>query len=499
MSAVATVSAERTNLDYAFAKTHGLVLLSAEAPWRVGLREGADVLALLELRRILGPGIEVIDLSREAFDEALSQQYAVTREATRSIASGFDAETSLDALSEEAGATADLLDSQDDAPVIRLINGLISEAITQGASDIHIEPYETGVSVRLRIDGVMRDLLQAPARAKSRLVSRIKVMARLDIAEKRLPQDGRMSLSLGGRSVDVRVSTLPSRHGERVVMRILDKDQGLRSLESLGMPPRILERFRSVLEAPNGIVLVTGPTGSGKTTTLYAALNMLNDRTRNILTVEDPVEYAVDGIGQTQVNPRIGLTFAAGLRAILRQDPNVVMVGEIRDTETAQIAVQASLTGHLVFSTVHTNGAVAAITRLRDMGVEPYLLASTVRLILAQRLVRRLCDACKQTAVLGAQETSLFDAIGVDPQAFEPRGCLSCGGSGYVGRIGLYESVVLDDDIRRMIHRTASEQDIAGYAFRDSDPLLASGLKCAAAGVTSLSDVLRSVGNGQIH
>jgi general secretion pathway protein E len=497
MSETATAQAGVANLDYAFAKTHGVVLLSAQAPWRVGVRAGADMLALLELRRALGASLDLVDLSREAFDEALSQQYAVTSEATRSLASGFDAETSLDALSEEAGATADLLDSQDDAPVIRLINGLISEAITQGASDIHIEPYESSVAVRLRVDGVMRDVLQAPARAKTRLVSRIKVMARLDIAEKRLPQDGRISLSLGGRTVDVRVSTLPARHGERVVMRILDKDQGLRSLEALGMSPRILERFKGVLEAPNGIVLVTGPTGSGKTTTLYAALNMLNDRTRNILTVEDPVEYAIDGIGQTQVNPRIGLTFAAGLRAILRQDPNVVMVGEIRDGETAQIAVQASLTGHLVFSTVHTNGAVAAITRLRDMGIEPYLLASTVRLILAQRLVRRLCDACKRPAVLGEREAGMLRSIGAEPAAFEAYGCATCGGTGYVGRIGLYECVVLDDEIRRMIHETTSEQEIAAYAFRNSDPLLTSGLKCVAAGIASLSDIIRSVGNGQ--
>jgi general secretion pathway protein E len=309
-----------------------------------------------------------------------------------------------------------------------------------------------------------------------------------------LPQDGRISLSLGGRGVDVRISTLPSRYGERVVMRLLDKDQGLRSLDALGMSPDLLARFKASLQIPNGIVLVTGPTGSGKTTTLYAALNLLNDRSRNILTVEDPIEYAIDGVGQTQVNPKIGMTFAAGLRAILRQDPDVVMVGEIRDPETAQIAVQASLTGHLVFSTVHTNDAIAAITRLKDMGVEPYLLASTLRAIVAQRLVRRLCANCKRPAVIGPQEAALLRSAGAERAAiFEAGGCSQCRGSGYVGRIGLYEFVVIDDEIRRQIHAGANEQELAAHAFRSSDPLLRSGLKCAAAGVTSLSDVLRAV------
>ncbi|MBY0562954.1 MAG: type II secretion system ATPase GspE [Hyphomonadaceae bacterium] len=477
-------------LDYAFAKANGVVLLTAEAPWRVGVRADADPMALMEARRVLGAPFEVIELNAQAFDEALSQRYAVSSEAARSIAESFDAD--LDALADSAGATADLLDSQDDAPIIRLINGLISEAISQSASDIHIEPAEHAVIVRLRIDGVLREVLQAPARLRARLVARIKVMARLDIAEKRLPQDGRISLTLGGRGVDVRVSTLPSRYGERVVMRLLDKDQGLRSLDALGMSEELLARFKASLQTPNGIVLVTGPTGSGKTTTLYAALNLLNDRTRNILTVEDPIEYAIDGVGQTQINPKIGMTFAAGLRAILRQDPDIVMVGEIRDPETAQIAVQASLTGHLVFSTVHTNDAVSAITRLKDMGVEPYLLASTLRAIVAQRLVRRLCPHCKRPAVVGPHEQALLRSIGAEgARVYEGAGCPQCRGSGYVGRIGLYEFVAIDDDIRRMIHAGANEQEMAAYAFRNADPLLKSGLRYAAAGVTSLSDVLR--------
>ena len=487
------IAALAPRLDYAYAKGNGVVLLNAEAPWRVGMRAGANPLALVEVRRVLGAPFEVVELAPPAFDEALSKTYAVSSEAARSIAQAFEAESSLDALADSADATADLLDSQDDAPVIRLINGLIAEAIGQSASDIHIEPYENTVVVRLRIDGVLREVLQAPSRLRARLVSRIKVMARLDIAEKRLPQDGRISLTLGGRGVDVRVSTLPSRYGERVVMRLLDKDQGLRSLDALGMSNELLDRFKASLRTPNGIVLVTGPTGSGKTTTLYAALNLLNDQTRNILTVEDPIEYAVDGVGQTQVNAKIGMTFAAGLRAILRQDPDVVMVGEIRDAETAQIAVQASLTGHLVFSTVHTNDAVAAITRLKDMGVEPYLLASTLRAIVAQRLVRRLCNACKKPAVIGAHEKEMLRCVGAeDAIVYEGVGCPQCRGSGYVGRIGLYEFVAVDDEIRRLIHAGANEQEMGAYAFRATDPLMKSGLKCVAAGITSLSDVLRA-------
>jgi general secretion pathway protein E len=483
---------EAPRIEYMFAKTNGVVPLTAEAPWRIGVRADVSPLALMEVRRVLGAPMDVVELTPQAFDEALSQRYAVSSEAARNIAASLDAD--LDALADSAGATADLLDSQDDAPVIRLINGLISEAISQSASDIHIEPGEHAVIVRLRIDGVMREVLQAPARLRARLVSRIKVMARLDIAEKRLPQDGRISLSLGGRGVDVRVSTLPSRYGERVVMRLLDKDQGLRDLDALGMDPPMLARFKAALDTPNGIVLVTGPTGSGKTTTLYAALNLLNDRTRNILTVEDPIEYAVDGVGQTQVNAKIGMTFAAGLRAILRQDPDIVMVGEIRDSETAQIAVQASLTGHLVFSTVHTNDAVAAITRLKDMGVEPYLLASTLRAIVAQRLVRRLCGACKHPAVIGPHEVALLRGVGAErATVFEGKGCPACRGSGYVGRIGLYEFIVVDDEIRRQIHAGATEQDMSAHAFAHADSLLRAGLKCVAAGVTSLSDVMRAV------
>ena len=329
-----------------------------------------------------------------------------------------------------------------------------------GASDIHIEPYEQALVVRFREDGVLIEKLRMPPHVAPVLVSRIKVMARLDIAERRVPQDGRIGLSLGGKLVDVRVSTLPNRAGERVVMRLLDKDNAGLTLTDLGLDDKAREVLERALKEPNGIVLVTGPTGSGKTTTLYAGLRSLNDGQRNILTVEDPVEYAVDGVGQTQVNSKVGLDFAAGLRAILRQDPDVVMVGEIRDKETADIAVQASLTGHLVLSTVHTNDSIGAITRMRDMGVEPFLLASTLRGVIAQRLVRRLCPHCKREAEI---DPALGAILGIKPgrTVYEPVGCKQCGETGYTGRIGVYEAVRIDDTIRRMVHENADEERIA--------------------------------------
>jgi len=382
--------------------------------------------------------------------------------------------------------------SDDDAPVIKLINGILQEAIKTRASDIHIEPYENRLAVRFRIDGALRDMLSLSARLSSTLVSRVKVMAQLDIAKKRTPQDGRFSLNLGERAVDVRVSTLPSQYGERVVMRILEKTSSLLNLVDLGMGASELKMFQNAISRPNGIILVTGPTGSGKTTTLYAAISGLNDGSRNILSVEDPVEYALDGIGQTQVNTRVGMSFAAGLRAILRQDPDVVMVGEIRDSETAEIAVQAALTGHLVLSTVHTNSAVGAITRLRDMGVEPFLLASTVTSIVAQRLVRRLCGECKEPYTASPAELS---DLGITEKPTTPFykaiGCESCRGIGYQGRVGLYEIVEMDEAMRAMIHENASEADMSSHAFRKRQTLLQSGAAVVKAGKSSAADVLR--------
>ncbi|MFN3514106.1 MAG: type II secretion system ATPase GspE [Phenylobacterium sp.] len=479
---------EPLRLAYAFAKHEGVLLLDLDEIALVGLREGADPLALTEVRRALRRPLKVQPLSRAEFDRRLSEAYA--GEGLTNGAEDIDLPGGLEGLAEEIPAAADLLDTADDAPIIRLINGLIAEAARQGASDIHIEPFETALTVRLRIDGVMGEVLSLSPRLAPLIVSRVKVMARLDIAEKRVPQDGRIALALGGRSLDVRVSTLPSRAGERVVMRILDQSQAGLALEELGMTPAVLSMFRAALREPNGIVLVTGPTGSGKTTSLYAGLSLLNDASCNILTVEDPVEYAVTGIGQTQVNPKVGMTFAAGLRAILRQDPDVVMVGEIRDVETAQIAVQASLTGHLVLSTVHTNDAAGAITRLRDMGVEPFLLASTLRLIMAQRLVRRLCPHCRRQEAADAATARL---VGLEPGAsvFRAVGCPACSHTGYAGRIGVYEAIRIDERIRRLIGEEADEAAIAELAFADAPTLAEQARAYVAQGLTTVEEAVR--------
>lgn len=487
-------SAAPVKLVYSFAKERGLIVLDASArPVVIGARGRPDPWAIIEARRVVNAPIVIDVMPPDAFERRLSEIYAVDGIKAGEFEMEGDA-GDLAALAEGLPQTADLLDSQDDAPVIRLINALIAEAVKTRASDIHIEPYEKALSVRLRIDGVLREVLSLPSRMIPVIVSRVKVMARLDIAERRLPQDGRISIALGGKTVDVRVSTLPARFGERVVMRILDKEAARLDLDALGMPAEVKERFRQALQRPNGVILVTGPTGSGKTTTLYAALTLLNDPSRNILTVEDPVEYAIDGIGQTQINPKVGLTFAAGLRAILRQDPDIVMVGEIRDVETAEIAIQASLTGHLVLSTVHTNSAVGAVTRLRDMGAEPFLLSSTIAAVLAQRLVRRLCPSCRRPYQSDASERAL---MGISPDAdiviYAPAGCGRCSQTGFEGRVGVYELVVADEILRRLIHDNAGEQELAAHAFKRGETLAQCGFRHVIAGVTSLDEVLRVV------
>ena len=483
-----------TRLAYAFAKERGLIVLDAAArPVVLGARAKApDPWALIEARRAVGAPVAVDLLPPETFERRLSEIYSVEGISAADLDLGGDED--LTSLAEGLPKTADLLDSENDAPVIRLINALIAEAVKVKASDIHIEPYEKALSVRLRIDGVLREVLSLPARLTPVLTSRVKVMARLDIAERRVPQDGRISIALGGKTVDVRVSTLPARFGERVVMRILDKDEARLDLDGLGMPKEILTRFKHALARPNGIILVTGPTGSGKTTSLYGALTLLNEPSRNILTVEDPVEYAIEGVGQTQINPKVGMTFATGLRAILRQDPDIVMVGEIRDVETAEIAVQASLTGHLVLSTVHTNSAAGAITRLRDMGVEPFLLSSTLAAVMAQRLVRRLCPSCKRPYDADNTERRLIGApTGVPLTLYSPKGCGRCNNTGYEGRIGVYDLIVIDDKLKRLIHDGANEQDIVAHAFAHADTLTQSGFRHALSGVTSVEEVLRVV------
>ncbi len=488
--------------SYAFARDKGLIVLDTdEGGYVVGRRENLEhsaehIWAQVEVRRFLGAPVRIEPLPDDVFERRLSETYSV--EGITSDELGQAGVEDLSSFAEGLPKTADLLASEDDAPVIRLINALIAEAVKTKASDIHIEPYETEVSIRLRIDGVLREVLSLPARMTPVLTSRVKIMARLDIAEKRVPQDGRISIALGRKAVDVRISTLPSRFGERVVMRLLDKEQARLDLDKLGMSSEILARFKTVLQKPNGIILVTGPTGSGKTTTLYGGLSLLNNPSRNILTVEDPVEYALDGIGQTQVNTKVGMTFAAGLRAILRQDPDIVMVGEIRDVETAQIAVQASLTGHLVLSTVHTNSAVGAVTRLRDMGVEPFLLSSTIAGVMAQRLIRRLCPACKTPYDATDAEKKLLELPASEKLIiYKPAGCGRCNHSGYEGRLGVYELVVADEKLKKLIHDDASEQDLADYAFRRVETLAQSGYVHVRAGETSIAEVLRVVQNDQ--
>ena len=480
-------------LAYGFAKRNGVVLLSLGERAVVGVRAGCDPAALIEVRRSVGVPLAVEVMAPPAFDRKFSEVYAGAGLASASSADSLNLEGGLGMLLEDIPAAADLLDPQDDAPIIRLINGLIAEAVRLGASDIHIEPFEQALIVRLRVDGVLREVLSLTPRIAAMLVSRVKVMAKLDIAEKRLPQDGRISLALGGKSLDVRVSTLPARMGERVVMRILDKDQAGLRLADLGMSPSVLTALETAVREPHGIILVTGPTGSGKTTTLYAALAVLNDNSRNILTIEDPVEYAVHGIGQTQVNTKVGMTFAAGLRAILRQDPDVVMVGEIRDSETAQIAVQASLTGHLVLSTVHTNDAAGAVVRLRDMGVEPFLLASTLRLIIAQRLVRRLCEHCRAPEPADASAAAL---AGIAPGQIHYRsvGCSHCAHTGYQGRIGVYEAIRVDDQLRRLIGQNASEQEITAAGLDKT--LGEEARRYILEGLTTVEEALRITGQG---
>lgn len=479
------------NIPYGFARKFGVVLLDpgeeADARFKVALREGEDPRALLEVRRFLSRPFDVELVPAERFDTILSERYAVDGQAAADAASGIG---DLDMLASDIPTAEDLLDSADDAPAIRLINGIIADAARQGVSDIHIEPYDTGLVVRMRMDGVLHETLRMPPHVAATIVSRIKVMARLDIAERRIPQDGRISLTLGGKLLDVRVSTLPSSAGERVVLRILDKDNAGIGMDELGMPERVDTIFRQAIAEPNGIILVTGPTGSGKTTTLYGGLRLLNDGSRNILTVEDPVEYAIEGVGQTQVNSKVGLDFATGLRAILRQDPDVVMVGEIRDRETAQIAVQASLTGHLVLSTVHTNDAVGAITRMRDMQIEPFLLASTLRAVVAQRLVRKLCPHCREQVQASNAVAALLGFDSGTP-IYEARGCPECNHTGYKGRTGVFEIIRIDDDIRRMINAGGDESQIARHAFLHAPNLGSAARALVRDGVTTAEEAVR--------
>ncbi|MEM7079822.1 MAG: type II secretion system ATPase GspE [Pseudomonadota bacterium] len=479
-------------LPFSFARRFGALITGAHdenGKVEVLCTGQLSLTTLAELRRLAGAAIAPRMVEGNEFEQRLTETYARDSSEARQMVEDLGEEMDLASLAESVPETEDLLEQEDDAPIIRLINALLAEAIRENASDVHIETFERELVVRFRVDGVMREVVRPKRELAPLLVSRIKVMARLDIAEKRIPQDGRISLRIGGREVDVRVSTMPASSGERVVLRLLDKQTDRLRLNRLGMDDARLSILQDVVHKPHGIFLVTGPTGSGKTTTLYASLAELSAKTINILTVEDPIEYNLPGIGQTQVNTKADMTFARGLRAILRQDPDVVMVGEIRDLETAEIAVQASLTGHLVMSTLHTNTAVGAVTRLMDMGVEPFLLSSSLVGVLAQRLVRTLCPDCRAARPATAAELQFLG----EPEAhvFEAVGCEACSQSGYKGRTGIYEMVVIDDAIRQLIHDQVSEQELSGYARRKSPSIREDGKAKVLQGITSVQEVLR--------
>lgn len=477
-------------LPFSFAKRHGVLIRGyADGFADTIYRTGIAPTSLAEVRRFSPVPLKLSRVTPEAFDAMLQQAYEGGSNQAMHMMDGLDESTDLFQVAQDLPEPSDLLESDDDAPIIRLINAVLTEAVKENASDIHIEPYENRLMVRFRVDGVLREVLQTRRAVAPLVVSRIKVMSKLDIAEKRLPQDGRISLKIAGRAVDVRVSTMPSGHGERVVLRLLDKQAGRLDLAHLGMPEGTLVTMDELIHKPHGIILVTGPTGSGKTTTLYAALETINDNSRNIMTVEDPIEYYIDGIGQTQVNTKVEMTFARGLRAILRQDPDVVMVGEIRDLETAEIAVQASLTGHLVLSTLHTNSAVGAVTRLRDMGVEPFLLSSSLIGVLAQRLVRVLDDETKVP-----YEARDYEARALNLEPDNAARLYRAGedaGTGFKGRTGIYELVPVDDAMRTMIHDGASEQQLERHARTLSPSIRDDGRTKVLAGTTTLEEVLR--------
>ena len=445
-----------------------------------------------ELYKFLKKDFQFNQCSADEFNELLTNSFTVDNSSS-DISEELSDEFDLQSFAGSISATEDLLSGSNDTPIIKLINGVISQAIKNRASDIHFEPYEDKIIIRYRVDGILREVLSQDSKISSVLISRIKIISGLDISERRLPQDGRVSLSLGDKNVDVRVSTLPSSYGERVVLRLLDKQSAQINIDDLGLPNKILANYKSSLKNPEGIILFTGPTGSGKTTTLYAGLRYLSDSSQNILTVEDPVEYTLEGIGQTQVNSKTGYTFAQGLRAILRQDPDVVMVGEMRDIETAQIGIQASLTGHLVLSTVHTNSAIAAITRLRDMGIESFLLASSLRTIISQRLVRRLCLNCSYLEDPSKEVSKLFD-LKPNQKISNSKGCEQCSNTGYQGRIAIAECIQVDRELKEMIHNNSSENKIANYVFQDNQSIDQASLDLLINGITSADELIR-IGN----
>uniref|UniRef100_UPI0015D36F63 type II secretion system ATPase GspE n=1 Tax=Ningiella ruwaisensis TaxID=2364274 RepID=UPI0015D36F63 len=479
-------------VPFSFAKRHKVLLGLDTDPLTLFYTQQTHLKSIAEVRRYVDEPIMLKLLDDNAFEQVLTDSFQRDSSEAKQLMEDLGNESDLFALAEDLPDTEDLLDSEDDAPIIKLINAMLGEAIKEGASDIHIETFENQLVVRFRVDGVLREILRPNRKMSSMLVSRIKVMSKMDIAEKRVPQDGRISLRIGGRAVDVRVSTMPSSHGERVVLRLLDKNNARLNLEDLGMTLKNREYFSSLIRKPHGIILVTGPTGSGKSTTLYAGLSEINSKDRNILTVEDPIEFDLEGIGQTQVNTKVDMTFARGLRAILRQDPDVVMVGEIRDLETAQIAVQASLTGHLVLSTLHTNTAAGAITRLEDMGIEPFLLSSSLLSVLSQRLVRTLCPECKTPHSPSLREAEILGIpASSDAVIYNPKGCVQCNYTGYRGRTGIHEQLIVDETVREMMHDGRGEQAIEKYIRKSTPSIRQDGCDKVLTGITSLEEVLR--------
>ncbi len=475
-----------SQLPLSFVRSRCLLPLAEQDGYLIlALANPADLLSQDEVARRYGMPVRGVVVPKEELLAAINRLYSRTAGTARDVVENLVAED-LSTIATELAHPQDLLDLTDEAPVIRLLNAILFQAVKERASDIHIEPYERSLEVRFRIDGMLHLKLEPPKMLQEALVSRVKIMASLNIAEKRLPQDGRMKVLVAGHEVDIRVSIIPTFFGERTVLRLLDRKQGVRSLGEIGFSPRDTVIMENLLSRTSGIILVTGPTGSGKTTTLYAAISRLNRQERNIITIEDPIEYQLAGVGQIQVHSKIDLTFAAGLRAVLRQDPDIIMVGEIRDAETAEIAMQASLTGHLVLSTLHTNDAATAITRLIDMGIEPFMVASSLAGILAQRLVRVICPHCKES--YQADQT----LPGLPETLYRGRGCERCYGQGTMGRTGIYELLPIDAELCGMITRRVSTGEIKSYAVsRGMRTLRDDGMAKVAAGITTLEEVLR--------
>ena len=472
-------------LPYDYAKQHQL-LISNQSDLTLYFVNTPSIFQLQELQCFIKHPFKYQRIAESRFQSLLQKLYETQKDQPKlSDFSNIDVES----FASKVAQTQDLLSQNDDAPMITLINGIIAKAIQLKASDIHIEPYEKILVIRYRVDGMLKQALKLDVRLSSAMISRLKIVAKLDISERRLPQDGRVSLALGEKRVDVRISSLPSAYGERMVLRLLDKEAAQLNIEQLGLPAPIIQSYKKNLNATEGIILITGPTGSGKTTSLYAGLRHLNSSQKNILTIEDPVEYTLEGIGQSQVNSKTGYSFAKGLRAILRQDPDIVMVGEIRDEETARIAIQSSLTGHLVLSTVHTNSAIGAITRLRDIGIESYLLASSLKLIISQRLIRRLCEQCKKEVSLNATLAKLLELEENTP-CFQHVGCDACDQTGYKGRIALAESVSISDQLQELIHDNASEKQLKALAFKQQPSIELASQHLIKSGITSAEEFL---------